>query len=94
MYEEKYVTLPGGFVLPLGIIIERYIQHTPTTDTAPTEDTLRQIAERYLTSQMIAGTVVRSDVDITLEDGVWILNGRYVCQEMIGREQNEEIITP
>ena len=94
MYEEKYVTLPGGFILPLGIATERWFRYTTTDESTPIDEPLKQAAQRYLNSQMIAGCIISREEEITLEDGIWVLSGRYVCLEMIGREQSEEIITP
>lgn len=93
MYEENYLTLPGGFLLPLAIVTEHTIP-SPVPGEFNPENTLMQAAERYLRSQMIAGTVITREEEITRENGVWRLEGRYVCLEMIGREQSEEIITP
>lgn len=94
MYEENYVTLPGGFELPIGFVTERYIYCDSTKDNTSWETILAQEAERYLRSQMIAGMILSREETISHEEGVWCLEGKYVCLEMIGREQREEIITP
>ena len=93
MYEEKYVTLPGGFVLPVGIATE-YNHCAPTGTSESPEETLRLAAERYLQSLMTAGKILTRDEQIQQENGCWYLEGSYVCLEMIGIEQNEEIIKP
>ena len=97
MYEENYVTLPGGFVLPIAIVTETYIYYEDRESVAmgDLEDTtLPQLAESYLNSQMIAGRIVNSDVNISQQKDALLLNGNYECLEMIGQERLEEIITP
>lgn len=94
MYEEKYLTLPGGFALPIGIAKEQQIFYNAVVATTDTEHILCQAAQRYLQSQMIAGTLLSRDEVISNENGVWCLEGDYVCREMIGKEQSEEIIKP
>lgn len=94
MYEESYVTLPGGFELPLGFATERCIHYTLTQNNTSQDNILLRAAERYLQEQMIAGTIVSREEVISRDNGQWRLEGSYVCLEMIGIEQSEEIITP
>jgi len=94
MYEENYVTLPGGFVLPIGIATEHCIYYNPTETDISQEQQLLQGSERYLLTQMVAGRILSREEEIFRENGVWCLEGSYECLEMIGKEQSEEIITP
>ena len=97
MYEENYVTLPGGFILPIAIVTETYIYYEDRESVAvgDLEDTeLPQIAQSYLSSQMIAGRIVNADVNISRQEDAFLLSGKYECLEMIGQERLEEIITP
>ena len=94
MYEEYYITLPGGFCLPFALCIETY----GTFETAPyevmqdsAESQMYDFAQRYLSAQMIAGSIQKKTQQITAEDYVYRLNGKYICTEMIGREQQEKI---
>lgn len=96
IYEEKYVTLPGGFQLPVAIVIETihsYDQITPTVSPEESEMILRSYAMQYLRDHMVAGNILRCS-ETVMQNGVMRLNGHYSCLEMIGREQFEEIITP
>jgi hypothetical protein len=96
IYEEKYVTLPGGFQLPVAIVIETihsYDQITPTVSPEESEMILRSYAMQYLRDHMVAGNILRCS-ETVMQNGVVRLNGHYSCLEMIGREQFEEIITP
>ena len=97
MYSENYVTLPGGFVLPVAFVTETWINYEPTTVTVNTvqdEMLLSQFVQAYLRTQMIAGTILSQSEDFSQENDVVQLSGHYACQEMIGRERIEEIIAP
>lgn len=97
MYEENYVTLPGGFQLPVAIVTETWITGREQTEDITLEQntqTLSDLAKRYLKDQMIAGTVHSQSEQFSAAEGVVCLTGEYGCIEMIGREQNEEIIKP
>ena len=97
MYEENYVTLPGGFVLPIAFVTETCIYYENQESVAAgdlEETTLPQLAERYLSGQMVAGRILNSQVDISRQEDCLLLDGKYECLEMIGQERLEEIITP
>ena len=97
MYEEYYVTLPGGFQLPVCLITETwtYYESTETEQTQNTaEDFLSSFAKRYVTQQMIAGRILLQRETVTAGEGVFCLQGDYSCLEMIGQVQKEEIIKP
>lgn len=97
MYEENYVTLPGGFQLPIAIVTETWIEYESAAPTATMEEssqTLSGLAQEYLRSQMVAGTILSREESFSQQDGFLLLDGEYGCYEMIGRERNEEIIKP
>ena len=94
MYEEYYVTLPGGFQLPLALVKETVTYFTPesgilTPEAA--EAVLRSGARVRLLQQMISGTISSEQVQISEADGVYCLQGVYFCREMIGRSRQEKI---
>ena len=94
MYEEYYVTLPGGFRLPLSVCIEEYTQWELTSGEetpAAAEESLKSFAREYLKRQMIAGTVRQAEESVGAENAAFVLHGDYICTEMIGREQPEQI---
>ncbi len=96
MYSVSWLTLPGGFQLPVALVTETwtsYDSQVPASQEDATE-LLREFAERYLHSQMIAGTVLRRQEATEPQKGIYVLQGKYACTEMIGRVQNEEIIKP
>ena len=97
MYEEKYVTLPGGFQLPIALVTETYIVYQQSNITSTAEDlsqTLSLLAERYLKNQMVAGRIYARSEQFSSGDGTICLEGEYGCIEMIAKERNEEILKP
>lgn len=97
IYEENYVTLPGGFYLPIAIVTETWIEYEYNTPTSATEQSialLSRFAENYLQTQMVAGKILSRNESFVQENGVLRLEGEYGCLEMIGRERKEEIIAP
>ncbi len=95
MYSEKYVTLPGGFQLPIAFVTEEWTYYDEV-ELAVTEVTAAEIlsasAQQYLHSQMIAGECIHQKQSIDMIDGAYILSGKYSCTEMIGILQNEELV--
>ena len=97
MYEENYLTLPGGFQLPIAIVTETCIYSEKIIPTATPEEssyTMSSLAQSYLRSQMVAGKILTKQEAFSQQDGRICLVGQYECLEMIGRERNEEIIKP
>lgn len=97
MYLENYLTLPGGFQLPVAFVTEIWREYTYEdigAETVDVESALTEFSKKYVSSHMIAGKILDSDTVISAEDGFYSLSGHYICNEMIGLTQNEEIITP
>ncbi len=94
MYEENYITLPGGFQLPFGWAVETFLIRNVTQavcDTADTESLLRESAEQYLKCQMLSGTIRKSEISFSEAEGILQMAGQYSCVEMIGIMQRLEI---
>ena len=92
MYMEYYVTLPGGFSLPLALAVDTYAPRQPEPgETAISHPTLEAMAQQYLHREMIAGQILKKEETMVSEDGVQHFTGSYLCREMIGRVQPEQI---
>jgi sporulation protein YqfD len=94
MYEEYYITLPGGFRLPVAVCLERFslYEEVPSSGSDPHQEAdLAAYAAFYLTRQMSAGQILREKTEITQADGVIFLEAAYECREMIGRVRLEQI---
>ena len=94
MYMEYYITLPGGFRLPAGIAVETITQWD-ACDTVLDPDALKQPLAQYarvhLTAGMISGEILESELSFRKETTALILDGNYICSEMIGREITQKI---
>ena len=92
IYEENYITLPGGFQLPFGWSVDTFfygdLSEYPLSEA---EALLEAFASEYLTKQMIGGAVLSQNVRVTCEEERYRLTGEYVCAEMIGIRQAEKI---
>ena len=94
MYEEYYVTLPGGFDLPVALCVDSYsfFEMQPfAIQKEEAERVLSDFVELYLKQQMIAGMIYEGNYSVTDDAGVFWLRGIYVCREMIGKERQEKI---
>ena len=95
MSTVNYMTLPGGFVLPVALVTEvwtGYQWEIGTVSDDRAETILGDFADNYLLQRMLAGQILRQDIEFCGKDGVYSLDGVYSCQEMIGREQSEETL--
>ena len=94
MYLEDYLTLPGGFYLPVSIIKIIYTDYETLQSTA--DETvfhwLPLFARKYLKSQMVSGEILGEDLQWEENDAMQIMTGSYACHEMIGREKYEGIM--
>lgn len=95
MYERKQLALPGGFKLPVSLIIERVITNKQQVSDVNQEEAaiwVKRFSRDYLQKQMIAGSIISCSESVVLEGDEYCLYGRYFCREMIGQERHEEII--
>lgn len=92
MYKEYYLTLPGGFALPVGIVQYTNIRYSMTGEAGQEVDWIYLAAEEYLNSQMVAGIIKSRNAAVVLSDEICTLKGRYACLEMIGQFKPETFI--
>lgn len=89
---EYRLTLPGGFSLPVSIACDTLLLDSTeemTVEESAANGQLSDFSRKYLSSQMIAGTISSVEEVVKLQTGCYRLSGRYVCSEMIGRERLE-----
>ena len=94
MYEEYYLTLPGGFVLPVCLVVETVIQYSQTEAESTffePEVFLSDYAAAYLPTQMISGLITGKRGSYQQGQFVGVYEASYTCIEMIGRERPEEL---
>ena len=94
MYEEYFVSLPGGFQLPLAVCVDRYICRSydvyPVAETEAVRN-LQHFSDSYLVSQMISGQILEKKQNIETIGDIYLLHSSYTCSEIIGTEQREQI---
>ncbi len=88
MTEEKVLTLPGGYMLPVALVTETYrFYETEPVDTAMVaEDILMKELCQYVQADMIAGEILSCTSSMVDDGGVYRLNAIYSCREMIARQ--------
>ena len=94
MYEEYYVSLPGGFQLPFAICVDQYFLHDLQPQVVAEKDALIQMQEfssNYLKQDMIGGQILQSQHHFQCDEGLYYLQSSYTCTEMIGKERRDEI---
>lgn len=94
MYKETFITLPGGFILPVSFVEETWIPYTLTNITfnlPQANQILSDYALDYLSKQMVAGRILETNELLTDVDGIYHLKGNYACLEMIGQVRKEDI---
>lgn len=96
MYKESYLTLPGGFALPVGIGVESLTYYDigdPETKVPSASAWLEEWVERYLLSHMVCGQIISRETNIIHRSEIQQLSTKYVCFEMIGSNRDEELIS-
>lgn len=94
MYWQYVLTLPGGFSLPVSVCVETYTVYQAQPQERLQEfaqDALSRFAQAYLTQQMVAGQIQSRQEAVTMGEGVYRLQGDYICVEMIGRVRKEQM---
>lgn len=94
MYREYPLILPGGFRLPVALA-EDTLTVYPLQETSVSEEAanaqLQAYADQALSQEMLGGSVRRRKESLTLDQGVYFLEGSYSCQEVISRPKWEQI---
>lgn len=89
---EYPITLPGGFRLPVTLVIETVEICEMHPRMLNSEDVLpeaEQFSGEYLTSHMVAGKILAYQRESTEYAEIVRFMGKYECLELIGREQME-----
>ena len=94
MYEEYYITLPGGFSLPATLCVETFTEYECIPMQLPQQDLrmgLSAAAKLYLGRHMSAGSIQKESESYTQTQDMLFLAVNYVCQEMISGVRQEQI---
>ena len=94
MCTEYHLTLPGGYRLPVMLVVETVtgfdVQAQPFSEPAM-QKLLSDFGKSYLRRQRVALTVLDAQEVFQADDGAYRMLAKYACTEMIGREQSEQI---
>ena len=85
---EYPLILPGNFSLPVSLTVETYYAGeiiSQPLDKTDAKKALSAFSQKYLSDQMIAGTVSFSDEVMEALPGAYLLTRQFFCSEMIGR---------
>ena len=92
MKSVKYLTLPGGYRLPIAFVTE-WTQVCDDWESVVTDTSwLESYSEAYLRSVMISGRILNSAVTLDSSGGVHRLVSVCDCYELIGIPKYEEIL--
>lgn len=94
MYAQYYIMLPGGWQLPVSIVVEKIINRDFEEQPIAREQAtilLEQFADQYLKTQMIAGRIVDKAYELYCQEDTYRIDGTYLCTELIGQTHFEEI---
>lgn len=92
MYSRKYITLPGGFQLPVALV-EQTVIHYDTYSDVLDETSYSWVDDYlhdYMTNAMIAGRILNQSVYHSVHSSVYIAEASYSCLEQIGKNISEE----
>lgn len=93
IYEEKYVSLPGGFILPIGIAIQTQIYYSLDSESMEPSTQIMNYISQYILQQTISGHITTSRHVMLEREEYFQYQGIYHCFEMIGITRTEERIT-
>lgn len=94
MYSERCATLPGGFRLPVSLIVETVFAYDQCSILE--EDVsgwLNLQTTSYLQTHMLGGTILSDQLYTEYLDDICRFRGAYRCKEQIGINKIEEILS-
>ena len=92
MYQEYWLKLPGGGVLPVCIIKETMIYHElETHKTSYGVEELSDALEMHVRRQVPGVKILHRDVTFAETEDLLILDAKFGCLEMIGKKRVEQI---
>ena len=96
MYAEYYIYLPGGFRLPIALWVETRTDWNVTPSECPEEEARERLSgflKGYVQSLMICGEIRDVSERFSSTDGLYRLEGDFLCREMIGKSRQEGKVT-
>lgn len=94
IYASYYLTLPGGFTLPLALETTCSVSYEIAgilEDADHARALLSEQADKYLLAQTVSGTIQGRQLLFEEDKNLGRTTARYTCVEMIGRERIGEM---
>ena len=94
MTERKALTLPGGFSLPVTLVVETYRPYEAVQTQVPqaqAQAALCEYAQRSVLGDMIAGKILGQEPAFREASGLFWMDMTCACQEMIARQRPAEL---
>ena len=94
LYEEKSVALPGGYLLPVTLMIETVIYYKTDLNDLTEDDVLwmENLTQAYIEENMLGGIVLRKSREYRMTEQSCLLKAIYTCREQIGKNRIEETL--
>ena len=94
LYEEKSVALPGGYLLPVTLMIETVIYYKTDLNDLKEDDVLwmENLTQAYIEENMLGGNVLRKSREYRMTEQSCLLKAIYTCREQIGKNRIEETL--
>lgn len=83
------LTLPGGFVLPIALVCEEWIDYSDAEAVSMPRVSLSDFAARYISAQCRGGQILHTLEATQEENGVLTLHGTYACRGELGTIREE-----
>ncbi len=97
MYSLRYLTLPGGFQLPVAVVTEvwtYYRREGAVVEDGQKKQILSDFGKAYIASHMVAGSIIHTGEIFNSDTPVSSMLASYACKEMIGVVRYEEGFHP
>lgn len=91
IYERWYVSLPGGFVLPVSVIKQTSTVYESQQSKLDAAVGIADFAKQYLLDHMVSGQILASSDQLEQKEQTCIFYGHYACSESLGVIKIEEI---
>ena len=83
-----WLTLPGGYTLPVALVETVTVHHATNSTELPAEQAeafLLSATQNQARGDMIAGEILEQHTRVSRSGGVYQLTGFYTCREMVAR---------
>lgn len=92
MYSKEYVSLPGGFFLPVALVRESTLQYQNENLAVDDSelDFVYTVPSEYVLNHMISGSIIQETAGEEHTDDCYIYSADLICREQIGKTVFEE----